>query len=126
MTLTELTDYTTELATYADKDNPAEYAKELVNKLLAHQKILNEYVYYLATGNLKCDYSVEGYTIADIVIWQMDHFKALLDNKLAQNKDNSYRMVLEAFDTMMSLEDNPQKYISVMQSTTGTDFVEKF
>lgn len=126
MTEEELLLYTIELARRAKEADFEEYAKKFTKKISARENVLKEYLTYLNTGKLLCEYSVSGYTIADIIIWQMDHFKALLDDYLSQNKGNEFRMVLAGFDTMMDMEDNPEKYIALMQETTGTDFLSKY
>ena len=122
----ELLMYTTELARRANEDNADSYANSFVEKIIAKKEILGEYENYLTTGRFLCNYSICGYTIADIIIWQMDHFKALLDNHLSQNKGNQYKMVLGGFTTMMDMEEHPEKYVAMMQETTGSDFLGKY
>lgn len=126
MTKEELLTYTTELARRAGEDSPENYANVFIENIMPRQEILDEYVTYLSTGKFKCDYSISGRTIADIIIWQMDHFKSLLDNHLAMNKGNEYKMVLGGFTTMMEMEDNPQKFVNVMGETSGTDYLGKY
>lgn len=122
----ELCIYTTELAVRAGKKEPEAFARQFVEGIMECEKILTEYEYYLNNGKFLCDYSILGYTIADIIIWQMDHFKALLDDYKAMNKGNEYNMVLEGFITMMNMEKTPEPYRAKMQETTGTDYVEKY
>lgn len=122
----ELCIYTTELAIRAGKKEAEIYALQFVDSIMGNTQLLSEYEYYINNGKFLCEYSICGYTIADIIIWQMDHFKALLDNHEAMNKCNQYKMVLDGFATMISMEKNPQPYMEKMQSTTGTDFVEKY
>lgn len=121
----ELYQYTEELVKRADiTDNGC--CSSFVNALDEHPKIKEEYIYYLLHGSFLCSYNIEGCSIADIIIWQMDNFKALLDNSDAQNKGNPYKMTLFGFMTMMKMEDDPQKYIAKMRSTTGTDYIGKY
>lgn len=120
-----LISYTSELALRAGEDNPSDFAVTFVDAISANPDLEAEYINYLSTGKLDCKYSISGYTLADIVIWQMDHFKALLDNQLAQNKSNPYKMTLMAFDTMLKMSKAPEKYITEMQYTTGTDRIKK-
>ena len=126
MTRDELIMYTTELARRAGEDNPEGYAEAFAGSLVSRELVLKEYLYYLTTGKFLCEYSINGYTIADIIIWQMDHFKELLDNQESQNKGNEYKMVLGGFQTMMEMEDKPEKYIALMKETTGTDYLGKY
>lgn len=118
--------YTEEIAIRAGEKEAKKYAAGFVENIMNECEILDEYLYYLNTGSFLCKYVICGYTIADIIIWQMDHFKALLDDHTAMNKGNEYRMVLEGFATMMKMKKNPEPYVAKMQSTTGTDFVEKY
>ena len=122
----ELITYTTELARRAGEDNPEGYAEAFVDKIVGSDSVLKEYLAYLNTGKFLCEYSINDYTIADIIIWQMDHFKALLDNQQSQNKGNEFKMVLGGFQTMMDMEDRPEKYLSLMKETTGTDYLGKY
>ncbi len=125
MTDTELIEYTKELVKRADITDVG-FTDRYLNALNEHQKIKEEYIYYLLNGSYSCAYTIKGCSIADIVIWQMDNFKALLDNAEAQNKGNPYRMTILGFDTMMKMEDDPDTYISKMRATTGTDYLGKF
>ncbi|MBQ0027007.1 MAG: hypothetical protein KBS96_00240 [Lachnospiraceae bacterium] len=120
--------YTRELAIRAGKEEPELWAERFVEKIAnpENERLLKEFEYYLNTGRFLCEYLIKGYTIADIIIWQMDHFKALLDDYKAMNKSNEYNMVLEGFVTMMQMAENPEPLVAKMQSTTGTDFTEKY
>lgn len=65
-------------------------------------------------------------TIIDIMVWQMDHFKAELDRDRYEMKHNRGRMLLRAFDTMLRMQKEPEKYKAMMQSETGTDYPGKY
>lgn len=88
--------------------------------------VYREFIYYLENRNFLCEYRISGYTIVDIMVWQMDHFKAQLDRGRDDMKQNGDRMLLMAFDTMLKMEKQPEKYIYLMQSETGTDYPEKY
>ena len=125
MTDAEIYTYTEELAKRAGISDPG-YTERFVAALGEHPGVKGEYVYYLEHGSYSCDYTVEGCSVADIIIWQMDNFKALLDNAEAQNKGNPYKMTLSGFDTMMKMADDPTAYIAKIRATTGTDYIGKF
>ncbi len=125
MTKDELYDYTTEMVKRAGITD-TDFLETFMNSLDEHPQIKEEYMYYLEHGSYLCSYTIEGVSIADIIIWQMDHFKALLDNAESQNKGNPYRMTLLGFDTMMKMTDDPASYISKMRTTTGTDYLGKY
>lgn len=88
--------------------------------------VFREFVYYLENRDFLCQYRISGYTIIDIMIWQMDHFKARMDTGEHDMIENKDKMLLMAFDTMLKMEKQPEKYISLMQSETGTDYPDKY
>ncbi len=94
--------------------------------LIQSEGVYREFVYYLEHQNFLCDYQIEGYSLVDIMVWQMDHFKAQLDRGRDDMKDNGDKMLLMAFDTMLQMEQDPLRYISRMQSETGTDYPGKY
>ena len=121
----DLYNYTEEMVKRAGITDP-DYTDSFMTSLNEHPQIREEYIYYLEHGSYNCAYTIEGFSVADIVIWQMDHFKALVDDKVSQIKDNPYRMTLEGFLTMMKMEDDPDRYVSKIRSTTGTDYLGKY
>lgn len=88
--------------------------------------IYQEFVYYLENRDFLCAYRIEGYTVVDIMIWQMDHFKAEMDRGLEDMRQNKDKMLLMAFDTMLKMEKEPEKYVYLMQTQTGTDYPGKY
>ena len=61
-----------------------------------------------------------------VMVWQMDHFKARLDADNSNMRQNGDRMILLAFDTLLCMRTEPDKYIYRMQSETGTDYPGKY
>ena len=102
------------------------FAREFWEKLQADEEILQEFVYYMEHGNFACKAKVEGYTVIDIMIWQMDHFKARLDRDNSGTRQNGDRMLLLAFNTLLDMRKNPHEYTQKMQSETGTDYPDKY
>lgn len=88
--------------------------------------VYREFVYYLENQTFLCEYRIAGYTIVDIMVWQMDHFKAYLDRGQDDMKQNGDKMLLMAFDTMLKMEKEPEDYVRRMQSETGTDYPDKY
>lgn len=103
-----------------------EFLKQFWEALTASEGIYEEFVYYLTNQNFLCQYKVEGYSVVDIMVWQMDHFKAQMDRGHDDMKQNGDKMLLMAFDTMLKMEKEPEKYVFYMQSETGTDYPEKY
>lgn len=99
-----------------------DYADDLSDRLRRSESILDEFIYYIKTGDFKCSYRVLELTIVDIMVWQIDHFKSHLDRDDNIIKNNPAVMVLKAFDTMLKMEQNPQKYMHEFVTETGTDY----
>lgn len=96
------------------------------NNLLERDDIYKEYVTYLVKKEFTNEVEIEGYHVIDILIWQMDHFKAKMDMDNSQNKNNEASMIINAFDTFLKMAKNPEEYTHRMQSDTGTEYPDKF
>lgn len=103
-----------------------EYATDLWNRIQRSGGILAELSYYHDTGAFLCKHKIAGYTLVDILVWQVDHFKAYLDRPNEMNRYRQERLLLSAFDIMLQMEKNPQPFIDKMSGETGTDFVDKY
>lgn len=112
------------LCFYAGKDET--FLEEFWQALTQSEGVWDEYIYYMEHQDFKCAYKVKGYSLIDIMIWQMDHFKAQLDRGMDNMKNNGDKMLLMAFDTMLRMEKNPDYYIDLMQNETGTDYPGKY
>lgn len=102
------------------------YGKELWERIRKSEGLLQELAYYHDYGNFLCKYQVAGYTLADVLVWQVDHFKAYLDRPTEMNRYHREKLLLAAFDIMLQMEENPETYVNKMRSETGTDYVGKY
>lgn len=102
------------------------YADDLWSRISNSNGLLRELAYYHDYGKFLCEYKVSDFTLTDILVWQVDHFKAYLDRPEEMNRYRQERLLLAAFDIMSRMEENPQPYIDKMRGETGTDFVDKF
>ncbi|MCM1212318.1 MAG: hypothetical protein NC318_12010 [Blautia sp.] len=112
------------LCQYAGVDEA--FYEQFWRNLSQSEAVYREFVYYLENQTFLCAYRVAGYTIVDIMVWQMDHFKAYLDRGQDDMKQNGDKMLLMAFDTMLKMEKEPEEYVRKMQSETGTDYPDKY
>lgn len=103
-----------------------EFLEELAEGLAASPAIGEEFLFYVETGDFSCKTKIEGYTLVDIMVWQIDHFKAQMDRGNTGMGNNGSKMVLRAFDTMLKMEREPERYKLLMQTETGTDYPEKY
>lgn len=88
--------------------------------------ILSEFAYYHDHGEFLCEEKVSGFTIADVLVWQVDHFKAYLDRPEDMNRYRQERLLLSAFDILLKMEKEPEKFAEKMKQESGTDFVGKY
>lgn len=119
--LRTLQSFVGELARQAGKS--AEYGEELWQGIRRSQGLLRELAYYHDYGSFLCEYKVAGYTIADILVWQVDHFKLYMDRPEDMNRYRQPRLLLTAFDTMRQMEEDPDSYAEKMRSETGQDIL---
>ena len=112
------------LCYYAGEDET--FLEQFWKALMNSEGVYEEFVYYLTNQTFLCQYKVEGYSVVDIMIWQMDHFKAWLDRDNIGTRQNPDRMVLLAFDTLLKMRKEPEKYTSKMRQETGTDYEGKY
>lgn len=98
-----------------------EYGRQLWKRMRESSGVLQELAYYHDYGKFLCKYVVSGYTLADILIWQVDHFKAYMDRHNEMNRYRQERLLLTAFDVMLQMEKNPEPFLRKMQNETGTD-----
>lgn len=117
-----LENYVYELAAEAGMDTL--YGKELWEGIRQSAGLLKELSYYHDYGQFLCEYQVAGYTLADILVWQVDHFKLYMDRPEEMNRYNQARLLLSSFDTMRQMERNPEAFVEKMRSETGQDILK--
>lgn len=103
-----------------------EFARRFKTDLFASEGVYSEYIYYMIYQKFACNYKVSGVTLVDIMIWQIDHFKANLDRGQYDMKENGDKMLLMAFRTMLDMEKNPLPYLERMGKESGTDYPDKY
>lgn len=103
-----------------------EFQKNFRIKLEQALEIYEELRYFAYHQNFLCSYKIQGISVVDIMVWQIDHFKAGMDRGNYDMKYNQNKMVLMAFDTFLNMEKEPGRYVNAFQSETGTDYPDKF
>ncbi len=97
------------------------YGERLWEGICQSGGLLAELAYYYDNGEFLCKYEVAGYTLADILVWQVDHFKLYMDRPEDMNRYRQPRLLLASFDTMLQMEKNPESYAEKMRCETGQD-----
>lgn len=119
-----LEQYIADLAAKAGESE--EYAKDLWDRIRQSVGVLRELAYYHDYGKFWGEYKVAGYSLTDILVWQVDHFKAYLDRREEVNRHKPEKLFLQAMDIMLQMEVNPQPFVDKLRGETGTDYVGKF
>ena len=120
MTKEQLWEWVKALGSCAGKTDEG-FLRNIWEGLQREEDICEEFLYYIQRGELLGQCSVEGCTLADILIFQIDHFRAFLDRDDAKIDAGGPQMVLMAFDTMLKMKRQPGKYAARMRGETGTD-----
>lgn len=97
------------------------FFEQLWDAFLQNDDVYKEYVMYLVKKDFPCEAKICGYTIVDILVWQMDGFKTKLDMDTSRTKENRASMVLLAFDTFMKMRTNPEKYLTHLAEDSGIE-----
>ena len=112
------------LCHYAGEDEA--FLERFFGMLSDSEGVSKEFLYYLEHQNFLCEYQVAGYSLIDIMVGKLAAFKAQLDRDRESMKNNGDKMLLEAFHTMLLMERDPQHYVNLMQTETGTDYPDKY
>ena len=103
-----------------------EEAGEFWDRLKEDAELLEELEYYAIHKEFLCKYKVAGYTVTDILVWQVDHFKAYLDRREEINRYRQDKLIYNSFDILLQMRDKPEFYVNKLQGETGTDYEGKY
>ena len=104
-----LRSYVLELSEKAGK--PEGYGEDLWNRIKQSNGVLRELAYYHDYGEFYGKYEVAGYTLTDVLVWQVDHFKAYMDRHEEMNRYRTERLFLESLDVLLKMEKYPEPYV---------------
>ena len=93
----------------------------LLEGLERNPDIAEELRYYLEHQDFLCKVNVQGYTMVDILVWQIDHFRAFLDRDTDLTRRNPGAMGVLAAETMLRMRDDPESVLREYTEETGTD-----
>ncbi len=120
----EIREWAIRLAEGAGQDQ--EQARAFVTGLENCRELQEEFCYYYEHQDFLCKYRVAGYTVADVLVWQVDHFKAFLDRPEEMNRYRQDRLVWSAFHTLLEMREQPKRYLTKIREETGTDYAGKY
>lgn len=101
-----------------------EYGEKLWERIRKSEGLLQELAYFYDNNRFLCEYKIAGYTLADVLIWQVDHFKLYMDRPDEMNRYRQQRLLLAAFDTMLRMEEDPEPFVEKMKGETGQDILK--
>jgi len=99
----------------------AEWGDALWKELLQDQELMEEMVYYLEHHCLNGKASVEGYTLIDLFVWEMDIYNLIADSGKNTASCNKETMVLRAFRAMTEMKKDPERYRKRLSEGFGMD-----
>lgn len=117
--LATLREYVLALSEQAGKD--AAYGETIWQSISRSPGLLGELAYYHDYGKFLCKYQVAGYTLADVLVWQVDHFKLYMDRAEEMNRYHAERLLLSSFETMAQMEKDPAPFVRKMEGESGQD-----
>ncbi len=97
-----------------------DYGEKLWESVSSSTGLLREFAYFHDTGNFWGQYRIAGYTLTDIVVWQVDHFKAYMDRE-EMNRYHREKLFLESLETMAQMEQDPEPFVRKMREESGQD-----
>lgn len=103
-----------------------EYGARLWERIRRSEGVLRELAYYHDYGSFWDQYRVAGYSLTDVLVWQVDHFKAYLDRRDEVKRWEPDRLFLSALDVLLQMEQDPAPFAEKMRCETGTDYADKF
>ena len=102
-----------------------EYGRELWDRIVLSEGVLKEVAYYFDTGKFWDGYEVAGFHLTDILVWQVDHFKAYMDRREEMNRYRTERLFLESIEVILDMEKDPEPFVKKMRDESGTDFDQR-
>ena len=114
-----LHNYILALALKAGKEDS--YGEKLWEEIRSSNGLLRELAYYHDYGKFLCEYQVEGYSLTDVLVWQVDHFKLYMDRGEEMNRYHRERLLLSAFETMVDIKKNPAPYLRKLEGESWQD-----
>lgn len=93
----------------------------LWDSFLKDRELYQEFLYYAENHTIQGTLCVEGYTLLDLFVLEMDSFNLTHDTGKNTAFCNKEDMVLRAFLTMAGLKKEPDKYIKKFQQGFGMD-----
>lgn len=98
-----------------------EFLQNFWGRLTADEEIYEEFIHYLEHQDFLCKVNIHGYGLVDLMIFQIDHFRAVMDQDVSDMRLNKDKMLLMAFNSLLQMRKNPEPFLKILQGQTGMD-----
>lgn len=98
-----------------------EWCDGLWMDMLTDHELYEEFVYYLEHHALADHMRVEGYSLTDFYVWQMERYNLASDSGKNTGACNKEEMVLQSFKAMAEMKKNPEYYKRKLSDGSGMD-----
>lgn len=101
-----------------------DYVQDFYERIIKNENVLNEFIYFVNAGSFLGKYNIDGISVADIIVYQIDYFKAAMDQDRLDMKFNRDKMLLEAINTMLKMDEDEEYCKKIKEdflSISGTD-----
>ena len=78
------------LCRYAGADDY--FLQDFWTRLTADREIYEEFIYYLDHQDFLCNVKIEGYGLVDLMIFQIDHFRAVMEQRMKLNSEDAVQV----------------------------------
>ena len=100
-----------------DKD----WTDALWGDIIADADILPEFMYYAENHAFRDSFSVSGYSLSDLYVFQMDKYNLIREIGKNPADCNKERLVLNAFRMMIDMKADPETYVKRLEEGRGED-----
>lgn len=98
-----------------------EWCDGLWMDILTDNELYEEFVYYLEHHALADNMQVEGYSLIDFYVWQMERYNLANDSGKNTAACNKEEMVLQSFKAIAEMKKNPEYYKKKLSDGSGMD-----
>lgn len=107
------------LCEYAGRDSA--WCDALWQEMLLDRELYQEFVYYLENHMPADRMKVQGYSLTDLYVWQMERYNLRRDTGKNTESCNKEEMILMALWMMAELKKCPETYLRKLDEGAGMD-----
>ncbi|MCI9314981.1 MAG: hypothetical protein HFI57_08360 [Lachnospiraceae bacterium] len=99
----------------------SKWCDELWQEILSDRELYEEFVYYLehhVPGDL---IRIQGYSLTDLYVWQMEQYNLRGDSGKNTAHCNKEEMMLQAFWTLAKMKKEPEAFLGKLDKGMGMD-----